>query len=99
MLVNANLRYHLSRLNQNPQHISCRVKIASTHFYGKNIKSLLLRSRVLKVGMEWSGGGGGGGSCGRCEQISEVFVKIQKKYLLGGGGRGKVGLGGGSGWI
>ena len=37
-----------------------------------------------------SGGVGLGGQ-GRCEQRSEVFVKIQKK-ILGGGG---IGLGGG----
>ena len=39
---------------------------------------------------------------GRCEQRSEVFVKIKKKNSGGGGGRfgggGGVGLGGGSGW-
>ena len=33
----------------------------------------------------------GGGGQGRCEQRSEVFVKIEKKKILGGGG---VGLGG-----
>ena len=39
-------------------------------------------------------GGGGGGGQGRCEQRSEVLVKIKKKsvggFRLGGGG---VGLG------
>ena len=41
---------------------------------------------------------GGGGGQGRCEQRSEVFVKIQNK-LRGGSGR-EVGLGGGgSGWM
>ena len=47
------------------------------------------------------GGGGGGGSDwggqGRCEQRSEVFVKIQKNKIVGGrfGGGGSVGWGGG----
>ena len=46
--------------------------------------------------------GGGGGGQGRCEQRSEVFVKIQQKkifFFLGGGGGGQVGgiLGGGGG--
>ena len=50
-----------------------------------------------------SGGGGGGGGVGvglggqsGCERRIEVFVKIQKKKILGGGG-GSVG-GSGSGW-
>ena len=38
---------------------------------------------------------GGGRGQGRCEQRSEVFVKIPKKILffgeVGGGGRGRVG--------
>ena len=34
---------------------------------------------------------GWGGGQGRCEQRSEVFLKIQKKSFFGGGG-------GGSGW-
>ena len=51
-----------------------------------------------------NGGGGSGrgvesggrvGGQGRCEQRSEVFVKIQKKnifsFFLGGGGGGQVG--------
>ena len=40
--------------------------------------------------------GGGGvqiGGQGRCEQRSEVFVKIQKKYIFFVGGGGRVGLG------
>ena len=40
----------------------------------------------------WGGGGRAWGGHGRCEQRSEVFVKIQKKNW-GGGGR----LGGGGG--
>ena len=36
-------------------------------------------------------GGGGGGSQGGCEQRIEVFVKIQKKNLRGGG-LGRVGV-------
>ena len=45
------------------------------------------------------GGSGGGGGHGRCEQRSEVFVNIKKKYFFFfGGGRGVwlegVGLGG-----
>ena len=39
------------------------------------------------------GGGRVGGDQGRCEQRSEVFVKIQKKNW-GGGGLGR----GGGGW-
>ena len=49
------------------------------------------------------GGGGGGRERGQggCERRIEVFVKIQKKNILGGGGSvGGVGLGGGgSGWM
>ena len=45
------------------------------------------------------GGGGGGGGQDGCERRIEVFVKIQKKKIGGGGvGSGGVGLGGGSGW-
>ena len=33
-------------------------------------------------------GGGGGGGQGRCERRSEVFVKIQKIFFLGGEGGG-----------
>ena len=44
-----------------------------------------------KMSRSWLGWGGGGQ--GRCEQRSEVFVKIQKKKLGGGGWVG----GGGSG--
>ena len=42
-------------------------------------------------------GGGGGGGQGRCEQRSEVFVKIKKKKMWGGGrfGEGGFRLGGG----
>ena len=39
-------------------------------------------------------GGDRGRGQGGCEQRIEVFVKIQKKKILGGG----VGGGGGSGW-
>ena len=54
------------------------------------------------------GGGGRGRGQGGCEQRIEVFVKIQKKKILGGGGRGGGGRGvsgrgpvggGGSGWM
>ena len=44
--------------------------------------------------------GGGGGGQGRCEQRSEVFVKIKRK--CGGGGSVRGGgfrLGEGSGWM
>ena len=42
----------------------------------------------------------GGGGRGGCERRIEVFVKIQKKKLGGGGCRVGVGLGGGgSGWM
>ena len=44
----------------------------------------------------WGGGGRVGGQSG-CERRIEVFVKIQKKKILGGGGGG-VGGGSGSGW-
>ena len=43
-------------------------------------------------GGRWGGGVGLGGQSG-CEQRIEVFVNIQKKIFLGGGG---VGGGGGS---
>ena len=36
---------------------------------------------------------------GRCERRSEVFVKIQKKKIGGGGVRSGGGSGGGSGWV
>ena len=40
----------------------------------------------------------GEGGQGRCERRSEVFVKIQKTKIVGGGGsRGPVGGGGGGG--
>ena len=42
-------------------------------------------------------GVGLGGQSG-CERRIEVFVKIQKKKNLGGGGVGGGGVGGGSGW-
>ena len=40
------------------------------------------------------GVGLGGGGQGGCERRIEVFVKIQKKNFLGGGGRGGGGVGG-----
>ena len=47
-----------------------------------------------------SGRGGGGGvrlgGQGGCEQTSEVFVKIQKKFAGGGGGGSGEGGSGGS---
>ena len=51
---------------------------------------------------EGAGGGGGGGQ-GGCERRIEVFVKIQKKIIFGGGrvGGGGHQVGGGgvrSGW-
>ena len=53
----------------------------------------------------WGVGGRGRGRVGGqdgCDRRNEVFVKIQKKNILGGGGRGGVGsggrVGGGSGW-
>ena len=39
-----------------------------------------------------------GGGHGGCERNIEVFVKIQNKIFLGGGGVGGGGEGGGSGW-
>ena len=38
-------------------------------------------------------GGGGGGDQGRCERRSEVFVKFQKIFILGGRVRGGGGRG------
>ena len=52
------------------------------------------------MGGEESGRGGGGSGVARCEQRSEVFVKIRKKKFggLGGvGGGGQVGVFGGGG--
>ena len=40
--------------------------------------------KIQKKKMVWGRVGGGGGGQGTCEQRSEVFVKIQKKW--GGGG-------------
>ena len=40
----------------------------------------------------------GGGGQGGCERRIDVFVKIQKKKKLGGGGWGGFGLWG-SGWM
>ena len=57
-----------------------------------------------KFKKKFEGGGvrvvglGGGEGQGRCEQRSEVFVKI-KKNIVGGGGRGGGGGGGGSGRV
>ena len=50
------------------------------------------------------GGVGLGGGQGGCERRIEVFVKIQKKKILGGSGgqwegSGWGGGGGGSGWM
>ena len=45
-------------------------------------------------GGQWGGSGWGGQS--GCERRIEVFVKIQKKKIMGGGG-GRVGGGGGGG--
>ena len=44
-------------------------------------------------------GGVGLGSQDGCERRIEVFVKIQKKKKIRGGGPGGGGLGGGSGWM
>ena len=53
----------------------------------------------LKSFFFWGGGGGSIGGQGRCEQRSEVFVKIPKKKIVGGrfGGGGGAGRGGGLG--
>ena len=50
--------------------------------------------------MGWGreGEGSGLGGQGGCERRIEVFVKIQKKKILGGGGVGGGGGGSGSGW-
>ena len=48
----------------------------------------------------WSGWGGGGQ--GRCEQRTDVFVKIKKEKIWGGGsgrGGGCSGGGGVTGWM
>ena len=53
-----------------------------------------------KKNLEWGreGEGSSSGGQGGCERRIEVFVKIQKKKILGGGGgsRGRVG---GSEWM
>ena len=62
--------------------------------------------KELKILIRGGGGGGGGvgsdlGGQGGCERRIEVFVKIEKKKNLGGGGvfRSGRGLGGGlEGW-
>ena len=46
----------------------------------------------------WGGGVGSGGQ-GGCEQRSKVFVKIQKKYLRGGGVGGPIRGWCGGGWV
>ena len=58
----------------------------------------------MKIPKKWGGGVGSGVGCqGRCTRRSDVFVKIQKQNLGGGGGgfrlrRGSgVRLGGGQG--
>ena len=53
------------------------------------------------VGFGGGGGGGGGrrvGCQGGCERRRKVFVKIQKKKFLRGGGWVGVGFGGGGVW-
>ena len=46
-------------------------------------------------GVRWGGDGGVGlGGQSGCERRIEVFVKIQKKNFLGGGGGGGWGVGG-----
>ena len=51
------------------------------------------------MGGRWGVGVGLGGQSG-CERRIEVFVKIQKKKILrGGGGRWGGGSGEGSGWM
>ena len=48
----------------------------------------------IKKKIFWGGGVGLGGQSG-CERRIEVFVKIQKKNLVGGGGGRWGGVGGG----
>ena len=56
----------------------------------KNLGGGGLSGRVGGGGSGWGGGGQG-----RCEQRSEVFVKIQKKtFFFWGGGSGRGGGGG-----
>ena len=49
--------------------------------------------KIQKKNWGWGreGEGSGLGGQGGCERRIEVFVKIQKKKILGGGGRGRVG--------
>ena len=62
--------------------------------------------KIQKKKFFWWGGGGREGSVGGvglggqsgCERRFEVFVKIQKKKILGGGGRWG-GRWGGRGWV
>ena len=64
----------------------------------EELKFLGNSQKKIGGGREGSGGGGGGGRVGGgqvgCERRIEVFVKIHKKKL-GGGGR----VGWGSGWM
>ena len=50
------------------------------------------------MGGRWGGGGGRGRGQGGCERRIEGFVKIQKKYLGGGGVGGGGGGGSGGQW-
>ena len=69
----------------------CR-DVTPTKLQSQNIFKESLGGRV-------GGGGGwirvGGGGQGRCEQRSEVFVKIKKMCVWGGGGGVSSGGGGG----
>ena len=66
-----------------------------SHLQNGSLKIYLKRA----LGGGGGGGGGlGGGGQGRCEQRSEVFVKIQKNKIVGGGGGGGSGLEW-SGWM
>ena len=56
-----------------------------------------MRGGVGGVGSGGGGGSGWWGGLGGCERRIEVFVKIQKKIIFFGGGRGWVG--GGGNWV
>ena len=60
--------------------------------FGENSKKKIKGGWRVGAGVGLRGGQGG------CERRIEVFVKIQKKNIWGGGGSGEGGSGGGVGW-
>ena len=58
-----------------------------------------MKIQTKKLGWGREGEGSGLGGQGGCERRIEVFVKIQKKKILGGGSVGGRGRVGGSEWM